>query len=100
MQAAQQLEEVMLVTEMPGRDEAYLTEAVELSPDGMVVRKSAGLSSVGRHAWLEFALPTTGRVVRALAEVIGQGPSETRYRFKHLWPRDRSGYQEYVAARA
>jgi len=89
----------MSVTEIHSGDEAHLSRVLEVTPEGMVVSRSPALTNLGRHVWLELGLPADagGGLVRILAEVVGRGPQITRFRFKHVWPRDRATCRRLVS---
>ena len=85
-----------LVTEIHSDDEAHVTQSVFTDGEELVGQRSPARANVGHFAWLEFALPE-GNVVRALGEVIGRSVDTTRYRFKHIWPRDRVRMSDFLA---
>lgn len=86
----------LIVTEIHTDDEAYLTRALELGPEGMLLRRSPARTRVGRFVWLEFSVGGDGRM-RVLAQVTGRSPDTTRVRFKHFWPVDRIRYDSFLA---
>jgi len=58
---------------------------------------------VGRYSWLEFTLPETGYRVKLLAECTNVVQSEkghtVLFRYKHIFPRDKSVLAELFNAR-
>jgi len=87
----------LLVTEILSPREAHVTWAVEVGFTGMTLRRTPSDMAGGRFMWVEFELPHDMHAMRALVEVISQDENSTQLRFKHLWPRDRSRYEQYVA---
>ncbi len=72
----------LLVTEIVSSREAHLTWAVDVGFTGMTLRRTPADMRGGRFLWIEFELPDQIRSFRA---------------FKHLWPRERALYEQYVA---
>lgn len=88
----------MTVTEIHSGDEAFFTRVRSIDADGILLERSPARTAVGRHIWLEFSNGQGS--VRVLAEVVGRSPETTRVRVKHLWPRDRQGWQQLAVQAA
>ena len=86
----------LIVTEIVSSRDAFVTWTIDAHENGLVLRRTPADLSPSRFMWLEFDLPS-GHGIRALAEVIEQGDDTTSIQFKHLWPRDRLAYNQYLA---
>lgn len=77
------------------------TPAVLLTEDELVVQR-APLDHASRHVWIQFRIPGTNRELRALGEPVMDRTSEriTRFRFRHLYPRDRAFLRQFIEAQA
>ncbi len=87
----------LLVTEILSPREAHVTWAIEMGFIGMTLRRTPSDMAGTRFMWIEFELPNVRRSTRALVEVMSQDQNSTQLRFKHMWPRDRALYEQYVA---
>ncbi len=88
----------LVVTEIHSHDEAHITRALELGPDGMTLQRSPARTRVGRFVWLEFGVG--GTAMRILARIAGRGPDSTRVEFVHMWPTDRTAYAALLSSAA
>ena len=87
----------LIVTEIHSDCEAYVSRVVDVNETGVVLERSPARTPVGRHVWLELALPSApDRQIRILAEICGRGPEVTRHAFKHVWPADRDLWCGFV----
>ncbi len=84
----------MTLTEIHSGSEAFLTRVRHIDADGIVLERSPARTAVGRHLWLELVLASGADPIRVLAEVVGRNPQTTRVRVKHVWPRDRHGWEQ------
>ena len=87
----------LLVTEIVSSREAHVTWAVDVGFTGMTLRRTPADMRGWRFLWIEFELPNEVRSFRALVEVIEMTDDTRVVRFKHLWPRERALYEQYVA---
>ena len=88
----------LLVAELHTGDIAHLTHAVDMGPHEMVLLRTPADTAVGKHVWLEFTV--NGRAIKVLARVVGRTLETTRYRFKHMWPKDWELYSTYLRTAA
>ena len=87
----------LLVTEIVSEREAHVTWAVDVGFTGMTLRRTPADLRCGRFLWIEFELPNQVRGFRSLVEIIDQDDDTCTVRFKHMWPRERALYEQYVA---
>ncbi len=105
MQAAAQIQDYsyqqpavakVAVTELHGRDVAFLTHAIELGTRELVLRRTPADTAVGRHAWLEVVLPDGP--IKVLARVVRRSLNATTFSVRHMWPSHNERYQAFVGS--